>query len=420
MIHSRSGPSVDGPERVSSAEQILGTVPLKRFFRYLAIVFALLIVVLGALALTAWSNIGALSQGDHLVRDETSPQWDDGRFANPQPMFIDLKGGILQLFESQPGEEPTAPVPTVDSSAVYRMPPASGLRVSWFGHSSMLLEIDGVNVVVDPFWSERTSPFSWLGPKRWYAPPVSIEHLPRVDVVVISHDHYDHLDRESVQAFNARGVRFIVPLGIGAHLEDWGVPPDHITELDWWQEAMVGDLRIVSTPSRHASGRLSGNSGHTLWTGYALVGPAHRVFYSSDTGMNDTFVDVGQRLGPFDVSLIETGQYDAQWPDWHLGPEQAVRVHQEVRARTMIPVHWGLVKLAHHAWTEPPERVLAAARCANVDVLVPEPGQAVEPTTHPTIARWWPSIPWHTAEQTPIIATHHGDPANRFASQACP
>ena len=393
---------------------------MKRFFRYLAICVALLLVVLGALALTAWPNLGATPKGDRLVRDQASPQWHDGRFANPLPMFIQLKGGILQLFESQPGEEPTASVPTVDSTAAYRAPPASGLRVSWFGHSSMLLEIDGVNVVVDPFWSERTSPFSWLGPKRWYAPPVSIDHLPRVDVVVISHDHYDHLDRESVQAFNARGVRFVVPLGIGADLEDWGVPSDRITELDWWQEARVGDLRIVSTPSRHASGRLTGNSGHTLWTGYALVGPAHRVFYSGDTGMNDTFGDVGQRFGPFDVSLIETGQYDAQWPDWHLGPEQAVRVHQEVRARTMIPVHWGLVKLAHHAWTEPPERVLAAARCAGVDVLIPEPGQAVEPTTHPSIPRWWPSIPWRTAQETPIVATRHGDSADRFVAQGCP
>lgn len=393
---------------------------MKRFFRYLAILAVLLVVFLGVVALTAWPNVGALSQGHELARDEASPQWHGGRFANPQPMFIDLKGGILQLFASRPGEEPDAPVPTVDSMAAYRTPPASGLRVSWFGHSSMLLEIDGTNVIVDPFWSERTSPFSWLGPKRWYAPPVSIDHLPHVDVVVISHDHYDHLDRPSVQAFNQRGVRFVVPLGIGAHLEDWGVPRERITELDWWQDTTVGTLRIVSTPSRHASGRVNGNSGHTLWTGFALLGPAHRVFYSGDTGMNDTFVDVGERYGPFDVSLIETGQYDAQWPDWHLGPEQAVQVHQEVRARTMIPVHWGLLKLAHHAWTEPPERVLAAARCVHADVLIPEPGQAVEPTTHPVIPRWWPSIPWHTAAQRPIVATHHGDPADRFAALTCP
>jgi L-ascorbate metabolism protein UlaG (beta-lactamase superfamily) len=392
---------------------------LKRFFRYLGYLAALLLAFLAFVAITAWPNIGTLPKGEFLARNEQSPEWHGDQFQNPQPMFSNLRGGILQIFESKPGEEPDRPVPTVDSSAVYKTPPATGLRVTWFGHSSMLLEIDGVNVVVDPFWSERTSPFGWLGPKRWYPPPVPMDHLPRVDVVVISHDHYDHLDRASVQALYERGARFIVPLGIASHLVGWGIPNDRITQLDWWQEARVGALTIVSTPSRHASGRLSARSDQTLWTGYALVGPHHRVFYSGDTGLNDSFPDVGEKYGPFDVSFIEAGQYDAQWPDWHLGPEQAVLVHQEVRARTLIPVHWGLVKLAHHAWTEPPERILAAARCAHVDVLIPEPGQAVEPTTHPVVPRWWPAQPWSTREQTPIIASKDGEANHPYTVPAC-
>jgi L-ascorbate metabolism protein UlaG (beta-lactamase superfamily) len=393
---------------------------LKRFFRYLGYVGVLLIVFLAFVAISAWPNVGTLPKGEFLSRDEQSPEWHGEQFQNPQPMFSNLRGGIWQIFASRPGEEPDAPVPTVDSSTTYKTPPASGLRVTWFGHSSLLLEIDGTNVVVDPFWSERTSPFPWLGPKRWYPPPVSIEHLPRVDVVVISHDHYDHLDRASVQALYERGARFIVPLGVASHLVGWGIPSDRITQLDWWQEARVGTLTIASVPSRHASGRLSARSDQTLWTGYALLGPRHRVFYSGDTGMNDTFPDVGERYGPFDVGLIEAGQYDAQWPDWHLGPEQAMQVGQEVRARTLIPVHWGLVKLAHHAWTEPPERFLAAARCSHADVLVPEPGQAVEPTTHPVVPRWWPSQAWSTRAQTPIIASKNGSPNDMYAIPACP
>jgi L-ascorbate metabolism protein UlaG (beta-lactamase superfamily) len=334
-------------------------------------------------------------------------------------MYTNVKGGILQIFKSAPGEEPAAPVPTIDSAALYKTPPASGLRVTWFGHSSMLLEIDGTNIVVDPLWSERASPFSWLGPKRWYAPPATIDELPHVDAVIISHDHYDHLDRASIQAFNARGVRFIVPLGVASHLRGWGVPNDRITELDWWQDAKVGNLTVVSTPSRHASGRLSARSDVTLWTGYAVIGNAHRVFYSGDTGFNDTFADVGTKYGPFDVSLIESGQYDAQWPDWHLGPEQAMKVHEQVRGRVLIPVHWGLIKLAHHAWTEPPERILAAARCSHAEVLVPEPGQAVEPTTHPVTPRWWPSQHVATASEKPIVASRHGDPSEKFEIPTC-
>ncbi|WP_426286150.1 MBL fold metallo-hydrolase [Luteibacter sp. E-22] len=392
---------------------------MKRFLRYLAVVVGLLAVFLVFAAVSAWPNVGSGANDPHAADIVRSPQWHGDRFANPLPMYSNIQGGILQMLESQPGEEPDAPVPTIDSSAVYAQPPASGLRVTWFGHSSMLVEIDGANIVVDPLWSERPSPFPWLGPKRWYEPPVPIDHLPHVDAVVISHDHYDHLDRASVQALNARGTRFIVPLGVGAHLIGWGVPQERITELDWWQEAKVGNVRVVSTPSRHASGRLSPQSDRTLWTGFALVGPAHRAFYSGDTGLNDTFIDVGTRLGPFDVTMIEVGQYDPQWPDWHLGPEQAMLVHEEVRGRVLIPVHWGLIKLAHHAWTEPPERILAAAKCSHAGVLIPEPGQAVEPTTHPVIPHWWPSQRWFTAEQHPIVASRRGDPNEKFDVPVC-
>lgn len=392
---------------------------LKRFLKVILALVAIIAAFLVFVAISAWPNIGTLPDATQTARDAKSPEWRDGKFENPLPMYTNVRGGILQIFKSAPGEEPDAPVPTVDSASLYKTPPASGLRVTWFGHSSMLLEIDGTNVVVDPLWSERASPFSWLGPKRWYAPPASIDELPRVDAVIVSHDHYDHLDRASIQAFNARGVRFIVPLGVASHLRGWGVPAARITELDWWQDTTVGNVKIVSTPSRHASGRLNARSDVTLWTGYALIGSAHRVFYSGDTGFNDTFADVGTKYGPFDVSLIESGQYDAQWPDWHLGPEQAMKVHEEVRGKVLIPVHWGLIKLAHHAWTEPPERILAAAKCTHAEVLVPEPGQAVEPTTHPVVPRWWPSQHVATAAEKPIVASRHGDPAQTFDVPTC-
>jgi L-ascorbate metabolism protein UlaG (beta-lactamase superfamily) len=238
--------------------------------------------------------------------------------------------------------------------------------------------------------------------------------------VLISHDHYDHLDRGAIVAMKAWSTKFVVPLGIGAHLSRWGIPPDRIIELDWWQSAHVGSLEIVATPSRHSSGRVSPNSDQTLWAGYALIGARHRAWYSGDTSFHAALAQIGERFGPFDVTLIESGQYDANWPDNHLGPEQAVEAHLRVRGRTMIPVHWALIKLANHGWTEPVERVLAAARCRNIDVLTPRPGESVEPTEHPRIAQWWPRLPWQSAAENPIVSTNSGNPADRVSISPCP
>jgi L-ascorbate metabolism protein UlaG (beta-lactamase superfamily) len=296
----------------------------------------------------------------------------------------------------------------------FQTPPDSGLRVTWFGHSSALLEMDGSRILIDPLWSERASPIAWAGPKRWYEPPIALNDLPTIDAVIISHDHYDHLDHDAIVAMKSWKAVFVVPLGVGAHLAHWGIADARIIELDWWQSAHIGALHVVATPSRHSSGRLSPNSDQTLWAGYAIIGPAHRAWYSGDTSFHAGLADIGARLGPFDVTLIESGQYDGAWPDNHLGPEQAVEAHRQVGGKTMIPVHWALIKLANHGWTEPVERVLAAARGAGVEVLVPRPGQSVEPTQHPQIPRWWPQLPWQSAAENPIESTRNGDRSERY------
>jgi L-ascorbate metabolism protein UlaG (beta-lactamase superfamily) len=291
----------------------------------------------------------------------------------------------------------------------FETPPRTGLRVTWFGHSTLLVEVDGRRVLVDPVWGERASPFSWSGPRRFLAPLLPLKEVPHVDAVVISHDHYDHLDMPTIQAMKDWNTTFIVPLGVGAHLESWGVPGDRIVELDWWERTSLGDVEVVATPARHASGRspFSRQNG-TLWAGFALVGPAHRVYCSGDTGFFPGLHEIGARLGPFDLAMIEAGAYGRSWPDWHLGPEQAVRASRMVRADVLLPVHWALFNLAFHAWTEPAERVLVAARDAKVKVVIPLPGQSVEPGALPAPARWWPRVPWRAAEEDPILATQMG------------
>jgi L-ascorbate metabolism protein UlaG (beta-lactamase superfamily) len=365
-----------------------------------------LAVLVTAVVVDGWQAFGATAEGPRRSRMESSPQWGDGVFVNPQPLWNDAWGMLTGVFASSAETRPTTAVPVeaVDPLAL-AIPPATGLRVTWLGHSTLLVEVDGWRVLTDPVWGPRTSPVSWIGPERWYEPPIALSDLPPIDAVVLSHDHYDHLDYPTIVAMKDWDTTFVVPLGVGAHLEYWGVPVERIQELDWWDAILVDGLEITCTPARHASGRTLTDQDATLWAGYAFVGPEHRVFFSGDTGLFPALADIGAKLGPFDLTMIEAGAYNQAWPDWHLGPEQAVRAHQMVGGRVMLPIHWGLFDLAYHGWTEPIERTLVAADAAGVQVLAPRPGQSVEPSRPPVFERWWPEVAWETAEQHPVVAT---------------
>jgi L-ascorbate metabolism protein UlaG (beta-lactamase superfamily) len=341
---------------------------------------------------------------------ERSPQWRDGRFHNAQPVWLDLVQAIRGAMKPSPHSRPQQPLPTVKvDPAQLQVAPESGLRVTWLGHSTTLIDIDGVRVLTDPVWGKRASPVDWMGVERWYESPLPLADLPEIDAVLISHDHYDHLDHRTIIALKDHPTTFIVPLGVGAHLAFWGVPENRIVELDWWESVRVGGVEITSTPARHASGRGLLDHDHTLWSGYALVGPQHRVYFSGDTGMQNAFADIAEKLGPFDASLIEIGEYNANWPDVHIGPEQAVEAHRILRGGVLIPIHWGLFKLAPHTWTEPIERVLAAAERTGITVATPRPGESVEPGIPLTTQRWWPKLSWSTADVTPIVSTPDGE-----------
>ncbi|MCB9648920.1 MAG: MBL fold metallo-hydrolase [Deltaproteobacteria bacterium] len=372
---------------------------------------ALLLFAAGGLSLSgAWTTTGARAKGARLERMQASPQWRDGRFRNALARHDGPYMKMMKewFFGGSPDAEPSTALSVQGrSKADFDAPPQSGLRITWLGHSTFLVEIDGHNILVDPVWGERTSPLTWVGPKRFYDPPLPMDALPRVDAVVISHDHYDHLDYPSIIALSAKGVPFYVPLGIGAHLEFWGVPADRIHEHDWWQESLLGDLTLAAVPARHFSGRsmVMADQDQTLWAGWVLKTEAHRVFYSGDTAMFPGFEEIGQRHGPFDVALIETGAYDPLWADVHLGPEQALVAAQMVGAKLYMPVHWGCFNLALHSWTEPIERVVAAAPRMGVPIAVPRPGESVEPSNPPQVARWWPETRWTPAGEKLVMSS---------------
>ncbi len=272
-------------------------------------------------------------------------------------------------------------------------PPATGLRLTWTGHSSVLAEIDGQRVLFDPVWGERCSPFPFAGPKRLHPVPLSLAALGPVDVVVISHDHYDHLDMPTIRELAGTDTVFAVPLGVGAHLERWGVSADRLRELDWQESTRVGGLTLTATPARHFCGRGLRNTQHTLWASWVVAGERHRIYHSGDTGYFEGFRDIGGAHGPFDATMIQVGAYSEFWPDIHMTPEEGVRSHLDLQGGkpggVLLPIHWGTFNLAPHPWAEPGEWMADVAEAVGQTVAFPRPGAPFEPGGELPTEPWW-------------------------------
>jgi L-ascorbate metabolism protein UlaG (beta-lactamase superfamily) len=321
-----------------------------------------------------------------------------GEFQNLQPTRT-LTGpsgpGLYWKMLTQPAAphtQPDGPLPMqkLDSLAITRKTPDL-VRVTWFGHSASLVEMADQNILLDPMLSVEMGPLSWVTPKRYNKELViRPEQLPAIAAVLISHDHYDHLDYKTVQKIKDRVGLFCVPLGIGAHLRRWGVAPAHIREVSWGDTVRLPGLTLVSTPSRHFSGRGLGNQNSTWWTSWVMKSATKSLFYTGDGGYGPHFAAIGRQYGPFDLALVECGQYNADWAEIHMRPEQSVQAALDVRARAMLPVHWGAFTEARHPWNEPVQRATAAA-APHPELLLTTPrlGQPVVLGTPLPQARWW-------------------------------
>lgn len=344
-------------------------------------------------------SLGRVPSGERLQRIARSPRFRDGHFHNthdvPAGLDPDVPSPFLEMaFGKRRERVPPGPLPAEDPRPAWAEAPRTGLRTTWLGHSTTLLEVDGFRILTDPVWSERCSPSQRIGPRRFQPVPVALEHLPAVDLVAISHDHYDHLDHGTIRSLASASIPIVVPLGVGEHLEAWGVAPSRIHELDWFDEFTLRRsgsqaLVVTATPSQHFSGRKVNSRFTTLWTSYVFAGPRSRVFFSGDTGLTDEFEVVGRRLGPFDLAMLEVGAYHPSWGHIHLGPTKAVQAFRMLGGGRLMPIHWGTFNLGLHAWDAPAEELLANAASVGGQLVMPPLGRPVEPASAGPAQPWW-------------------------------
>jgi L-ascorbate metabolism protein UlaG (beta-lactamase superfamily) len=325
-----------------------------------------------------------------------SPQFRDAKFRNPVPMHKHSFGETARLwwtflFDKPAGTVPRQPVPvrTLTRAALLAAPDNTLFRL---GHSTMLIKLGGAFYLTDPVFSERASPVQWAGPARFHQPPIEIDALPPIKAVILSHDHYDHLDRAAVLALAPKTAVFLTPLGVGNRLIDWGIAPAKVRQFDWWQGTEIDGVRFVATPAQHFSGRGLNDGNATLWASWVILHDSLRLFFSGDTGYFAGFKEIGAKYGPFDLALLETGAYDKRWPDVHMQPEETLQAFLDLKGKWLLPVHNGTFDLGLHRWQEPFERIAALAQERGVALATPEMGEAVDLGRPQAGRAWWREV----------------------------
>ncbi|SDO08818.1 L-ascorbate metabolism protein UlaG, beta-lactamase superfamily [Paenibacillus sp. yr247] len=350
------------------------------------------IVIVFVLFMNVYPVFGQKPSKAKVQAFSRSSQYVNGKFQNPVPTMTDgsfkkTMGILLDFAKSSPNRRPKRPLAMETPSLIKDLE----TKVTWFGHSASLVAIEGKALLLDPMFGKAPSPFPRFGKGRYSGGlPFEIAQLPVIDAVLLSHDHYDHLDYGSIMKLKHKVNKFLVPLGVGSHLIRWGVQPDKIDEYDWWDEFTFEGLTLACTPATHFSGRSITDHGATLWCSWVIKGKQSNIFFSGDSGYAPHFKEIGQKYGPFDLTLMECGQYEERWADIHMMPEETVQAHIDVRGKLMIPIHWGAFTLSLHDWSDPVERATRAAHANNVPIATPKIGQTVllHAMEYPK-ANWW-------------------------------
>lgn len=352
------------------------------------------VILLTAIYFFGCTPMGSDPAGDRLERIRKSLQFnvDEQQFQNPQNTPLATGRSwvtiVSEYFFNGDERTPKEKLPEDHPDHSELNLKTNEIRFMWFGHSTILLEIDKNRILIDPVFSNYASPVPGIA-KRFQPPVFTIEEIAKVDIVLISHDHYDHLDYETISKLATRDIHYIVPLGVGAHLEYWGIENKNITELDWWDETSFNGLKFACAPSQHFSGRGIFNGNTTLWASWAIRGKQQNVFFSGDSGYSDHYKEIGDRLGPFDLTFLESGAYSLDWKFVHQLPEEGVQAHIDLRGKFMVPVHWGMFDLALHSWFDPIVRVTNEAKKRGVSIIAPKLGQLVSTQYSYVQEEWW-------------------------------
>lgn len=316
------------------------------------------------------------------------------KYLNPVPTSVGTGSLLGVLWKFMTNKAETTPKkklgPFTTDLSIYQHTPASGLRITLFGHSSLLIEIDGLRILTDPVWADRASFSARFGPRRFFPAPLAIKDLPPLDAIIISHDHYDHLDRDVIPLFARSNVPFYCSLGVGRYLMAWGIQKERITEMNWMDQVTIADTCTINAlPARHFSGRGLHNRFETLWSSFAIKTANHNIYFGADSGLHEGFQEIGEAYGPFELTMLEVGAYNVDWADIHMGPDNALKAHLALQGKLLMPIHWGTFNLALHAWNEPIERLLKGAHELNVPLFIPKPGVPTEITGGEYNSKWW-------------------------------
>ncbi len=355
-----------------------------------------LIVIVTLLFVNLSPEFGGTATKAQKMSYQKSTNYKEGKFVNKNPVQLDMSARdmgktLLEFFRPQKSTTPKEDIAVkkIDSAAFSQYQGAT--RLVWFGHSTFLLQMNQKTILIDPMFGKVPAPHPYLGANRFSKElPLEVEKIPKVDAVVLSHDHYDHLDYGSIRKLKNKVAFFYTPLGVGVHLEAWGIERERIIELDWWQEISLEDLTFICTPAQHFSGRGLNDRANTLWSSWVIKSEEERIFFSGDSGYAEHFKEIGDAYGPFDLAMMECGQYNEKWSDIHMFPEETAQAGIDVRAKKILPIHWGAFKLAMHSWTDPIERVSKKAKALNLPLIAPRIGEVVLlDSKQAQNTKWW-------------------------------